>query len=179
MPFVDFLKSTVVLSGAAATLLAVLTIAGGSAGGVAQGVVVALVIWWAVAAAVGSALGREDRASPAIARLLASARTGRALPELAPWRILLNRLWPLLAFTVVAAALAFLYPQVPGIATGFAIIWALAWRRQDAAVAAIEDRDVARFYVARTSPVRSIRLLRTPGFRSRRYDLQGADAGGA
>ena len=37
---------------------------------------------------------------------------------------------------------------------GFAIIWALAWRQQDAAVAAIEERDGAAFYVQRTSPVR-------------------------
>jgi len=33
------------------------------------------------------------------------------------------------------------------IATGFAIIWALAWRRQESAVAAIEGRDGVRFYV--------------------------------
>ena len=43
---------------------------------------------------------------------------------------MLNRLWPLLISTVGAGALAFLVPQVPAIAAGFAIIWALAWRRQ-------------------------------------------------
>ena len=48
-----------------------------------------------------------------------------------------------------AGAVAFLAPQIPGIATGFAIIWALAWRHQYAAVAAIEGRDGARFYVER------------------------------
>ena len=68
--------------------------------------------------------------------------------------------------TVVAGALAFLFPQVPMIATGFAIIWALAWRRQEQAVAAIEARDGVRFYVEPTSPVEPIRLLRTPGFHS-------------
>ena len=46
-------------------------------------------------------------------------------------------------FTLLAGGLAFLAPQIPGIAAGFAIIWALAWRRQDAAVAAIEERDGA------------------------------------
>ena len=49
--------------------------------------------------------------------------------------------------TVGAGALAFAVPQVPAVATGFAIIWALAWRRQASAVTAIEERDGARFYV--------------------------------
>ena len=53
-------------------------------------------------------------------------------------------------------------PQVPMVAGGFAIVWALAWRRQDAAVLAIEERDGSTFYVDRTSPVRPIRLVRMP-----------------
>ena len=64
-----------------------------------------------------------------------------------------------------AARSAFLAPQIPAIATGFAIIGALAWRRQEAAVSAIEERDGVAFYVERTSPVRPIQLIRTPGFR--------------
>ena len=44
-------------------------------------------------------------------------------------------------------------PQVAAIAAGFAIIWALAWRRQEQAVAAVEERDGVRFYVDRTSPL--------------------------
>jgi hypothetical protein len=63
---------------------------------------------------------------------------------------------------------------VPAVAAGFAIIWALAWRRQASAVAAIEERDGARFYVAHTSPLRPIRLVRTPGFRSNLLELNGA-----
>jgi len=54
-------------------------------------------------------------------------------------------------------------PQVAAVAAGFAIIWSLAWRHQDAAVTAIEDRDGFRFYVDRTPPLQPIRLLRTPG----------------
>jgi hypothetical protein len=56
------------------------------------------------------------------------------------------------------------FPQVAGVATGFAIIWALAWRRQEGAVAAIEERDGVRFYVDNTSPLSPIRLIRAPGF---------------
>jgi hypothetical protein len=96
-----------------------------------------------------------------------------SLPELNPTRTVLNRLWPLLLSTVGAGALAFVVPQVPAVATGFAIIWALAWRRQASAVAAIEERDGARFYVLRTSPLRPIRLVRTPGLRSNLFDLNG------
>ena len=88
-----------------------------------------------------------------------------------------NRLWPLLLSTIGAGALAFILPQVPAVATGFAIIWALAWRRQASAVAAIEERDGARFYVERTSPLRPIRLVRTPGFKSNLFELNGASGG--
>ena len=80
--------------------------------------------------------------------------------------MLLNRLWPLLAATVVAAGLSLLFPQVAAIATGFAIIWALSWRRQEAAVTAIEGRDGARYYVERTSPLQPIRLVACPGFKA-------------
>ena len=66
---------------------------------------------------------------------------------------MLNRLWPLLLLTLGAGALSVFAPQIAGIAAGFAIIWALAWRRQEAAVAAIEERDGVRFYVDRTSPL--------------------------
>ena len=52
------------------------------------------------------------------------------------------------------------------VAAGFAIIWALAWRRQEAAVTAIEDRDGFRFYVDKTPPFAPIRLIRTPGLRT-------------
>ena len=53
----------------------------------------------------------------------------------------------------------------PGIAAGFAMVWALAWRRQNGAVAAIEDRDGVAFYIEPTSPLSPIKLVRTPGFR--------------
>lgn len=124
--------------------------------------------WWIVAALIGLRLGRRAETNPPIARLLANAKASSALPENHPSAILLNRLWPLLLFTLVAGGLAFLAPQVPAIAAGFAVIWALAWRRQDAAVAAIEERDGAFFYVRRTSPVRPMALERTPGFKALR-----------
>jgi hypothetical protein len=54
---------------------------------------------------------------------------------------------------------------VPAVACGFAIIWSLAWRRQDSAVLAVEERDGVTYYVERTSPIRPMQLVRTPGLR--------------
>ncbi len=121
--------------------------------------------WWLVAGATGAWLGRRAETTPPIARLLADARTATSLPEQRPGTMLLNRLWPLFAVTVAAGALAVAAPQIPAIAAGFAVIWSLTWRRQEAAVTAIEERDGVQFYVERTSPLRPIRLVRIPGFR--------------
>jgi hypothetical protein len=165
--FVDFLKTTVLLSAGAATALATVTVLAVAAHAEEHLVPIA-VGWWVIAVLIGLRLGRRAETNPPIARLLASAKASTTLPEHHPSAILLNRLWPLLLFTLAGGGLAFLAPQVPGIATGFAIIWALAWRRQHAAVAAIEERDGACFYVRRTSPVRPMALERTPGFKALR-----------
>jgi hypothetical protein len=172
MRFSDFLRTTVLLSAAAATLLAALTLAGANGNGDALIVPVAAG-WWVIAALIGVWLGRRAETSPPIASLLASARMRPALPELQPGRVVLNRLWPLLISTLGAGALAFVLPQVPAVATGFAVIWSLAWRRQASAVTAIEERDGARFYIESTSPLQPIKLVRTPGFRSNLYELNG------
>ncbi len=120
--------------------------------------------WWTLAALYGAYLGRRAQASPPIARLLAGARSTTTLPELRPASTLLNRLWSLLAFTLIAGVGGVFVPQIPAIATGFAILWPLSLRRQEQAVAAIEERDAVRFYVEPTSPVKPIQLIRTPGF---------------
>jgi hypothetical protein len=173
MRFTDFLRTTVLISAAAASALAAVTVAG--AGSAADDLLVPVAAgWWVIAGIAGAWLGRRPETSSPIASLLASARTQSSLPEVHPGRTLLNRLWPLLMSTIGAGALAFILPQVPAVATGFAIIWALAWRRQASAVTAIEERDGARFYIEPTSPLRPIKLARTPGFRSNLLELNGA-----
>jgi hypothetical protein len=167
--FVDFLRTTVLLSAGAATALAAVAVLASSTSS-EKSLILFAVGWWVVAVAIGLRIGRRAQTNPPIARLLSSARTSTTLPEHHPSAILVNRLWPLLLFTLLSGGLAFLAPQIPGIAAGFAIIWALAWRRQDAAVAAIEERDGASFYVLRTSPVRPMELVRTPGFKSSRAE---------
>ncbi len=165
MRFTEFLKTTVLLSAGAATALALVTVLSAATRSQSQ-LALLSVGWWAAAALIGLTLGRGSNASPAIAQLLAAARATTALPEHRPAAILVNRLWPLLVFTVLAGGLSLLAPQVPGIGAGFAIGWALAWRRQHAAVAAIEERDGVRFYVMPTSPVHRIALQRAPGFKT-------------
>jgi hypothetical protein len=162
--FGDFLRTAVLLFGAAATACAIVAIAGARADDNDSVIYLALG-WWAVAALVGLWLGRRREATEGIGRLLADARTTPLLPELEPGTVLFNRLWAFGFMTVIAGALAFLFPQVPAIWTGFTLIVGLAWRKQPMAVLAIEERDGVRFYVERVSPFKPTRLLRTPGFR--------------
>ena len=164
MRFVDLLKATVMLSAGAATMLAVVTVLAATAE-VDDTLVVGAAGWWAVASVIGVVVGRRAQATPPIARLLADSKMATMMPEHRPGAVLVNRLWPLLVSTIAAGAIGFLIPQVAAVATGFAIIWALAWRRQDAAVVAIEERDGVTFFIERTSPVRPMQLVRTPGFR--------------
>jgi hypothetical protein len=161
--FVEFLRTTVLLSAGAATLLAALTVISATEEYDAVLVWVAAT-WWLLAVVSGIWMGRRTEVTPAITRILASARSTTVLPELRPGVILLNRLWPLLLFTLVAGVAGFFFPQVAAIATGFALIWPLSIRHQEKAVAAIEERDAVRFYVDRTSPVAPMSLIRTPGF---------------
>jgi hypothetical protein len=175
--FADFLRTTVLISAAAASVLAAVTLAGVAGAGASDNLVVPVGAgWWVVAGLIGLWLGRRGDTSPPIASLLGTARTQASLPEVDPARIVLNRLWPLLLSTLGAGAIGITMPQVPAVAAGFAIIWSLAWRRQSSAVTAIEERDGARFYIERTSPLRPITLVRTPGFRSNLLELNGASA---
>ena len=164
MRFADLLRTTVLLSAGAATALAAACVVG-AANDPGSSVALQAAAWWLVAAVVGAFLGRQASTTPPIARALAEARAATTMPDERPWPTVLNRLWPLLVATAVAGALAFLAPQVPGIAAGFEIIWALSWRFQDKAVIAVEERDGVTFFVEQTSPFAPVRLVRMPGLR--------------
>lgn len=171
MRFVDFLRAAVLLCAGSATALATLTVL--SASSTEDTVLVVFTIaWWVTAGTIGMWLGRRAETNSPIARLLASAKSSASLPEQRPGSLLLNRMWPLLLSTILALVLGLFAPQVPAIACGFAIIGALAWRQQEAAVTAIEERDGVAFYVEPTSPLKPIKLVRAPGFRR---DLVSAD----
>ena len=164
MRFPDFLRTSVLLFAGAATALAAVAIAGAASKDDHTLVYVALG-WWAIAAVGGLWLGRRPEVTQGISRALAGARTQSALPELQPGTILFNRLWALALFTVGSGAVAFLIPQIPAIAAGYVIAVSLAWRKQSAAVEAIEGRDGVEFWFAKGSPFARPKLLRLPGLR--------------
>jgi hypothetical protein len=162
LPYTDFLKATVMLMAAEATALAAVTIA--AAAGDTTTIIFALA-WWTIAAAIGIWLGRRSQTTDAIGRLLARARSTHALPPIRPVAVMVNRLWLVGVSTVVAGGLSWLFPQVSAVVAGGAILIALAWRKQEAAVTAVEERDGVRYYIVPTSPFRAIELERTAGFR--------------
>ena len=164
MRFRDFLRVSVLLCGGAASALAVVSVAG--AAGAADTLLLLVALgWWVTAAAAGLWLGRRMAVTPGIGRLLANAKSTTTLPELEAGTVLYNRLWPLALLAVASGAAGLFIPQVPIVATGYALLVALWWRRQSAAVAAIEDRDGVQFWFDRTAPYGAPRLLRLPGMR--------------
>ena len=164
MRFVDLLRATVLLSLASASMLAVVAVVKANVDQDPRLVFIAMA-WWLVAGAIGAWLGRRLQPTDAVATALREAKTTSTLPEMRQGRVLLNRLWPLLAATVVAAALALAWPQLAALAAGFCVIWSLSWRHQEAAVTAIEERDGVTFYVASTAVIGPVKLVRTPGLR--------------
>lgn len=164
MRFRDFLRTSVLLFGGAATALAAVTVAGASRSDDSMLVFVALA-WWLLAAATGLWMGRGSTTTPGIAGLLAGARRATALPELEPGTILFNRLWPLAVLAVAAGALGFFFAPVPAVAVGYALLVALLWRKQSAAVEAIEQRDGVEYWIDRSSAFGPPRLVRVPGLR--------------
>ena len=173
MRFVDFLRAAILLCAGAATVLATVTVVAASREA-DDTLVFVIAGWWIVAGMIGTWLGRRTETNSPIARLLASARSTTSLPEQRPSSLLLNRMWPLLLSTILALGLGLFAPQIPGIACGFAIIGSLAWRRQESAVTAIEERDGVAFYVEPTPPHKPIKLIRAPGFRRDLASANGA-----
>lgn len=164
MLFRDFLRVAVMLFGGAATALAIVAIAGATGEDTNLPIYMA-VGWWGIAAVAGLWLGRRNAPTAQIGRLLSEARNTNTLPEVEPGAIVFNRLWPLAAVTVISGGVAFLLPQIPAIAAGYALAVALTWRKQARAVQAIEERDGVAFYFDKASPFGAPRLLRTPGLR--------------
>src|SRR6478736_4715274 len=133
MQFKDLLRGTVLLIAVEATgLAAISAITINSTG---EDSLAALALgWWVVAILGGIWLGRPARTKRALSEPLAKARTTTQLPAESPVRIALARLWPIGLFAILAGALGPLFPQVPAIATGFALGVAIAWRNREAAV---------------------------------------------
>ena len=162
MLFCDLLRVTVLLIAGVATALAAVSVAAADPDTDSTLLTIAFG-WWVVAALVGVALGRSVRAAEAMRATLAGARTATSLPSESPGRIAFMRLWPVGAFALAAGGLGVAWPQIAAIGAGYAILIALGWRRREAAVAAIEERDGVRFYVEPSSALEPVKLVRTPG----------------
>jgi hypothetical protein len=162
MLFVDLLRLTVLLVAAMASLLGAVAAVAADANDDTLTLIVGGA-WWVAAFVAGLVLGRPERAGEAVAQVLSTARTTTWLPEASPNRIALGRLWPLGLFALVAGGLAVIWPQVPAIGAGYALLVALSWRNREAAVTGVEDRDGVRFYVEPSSAFEPVKLVRTPG----------------
>ena len=163
MRFTDLLKATVLSTCAVAVACGVAAIVGIAANGDRLLWVVGIG-WWAVATVGGMIIGHQVQPSARIGKLLAEAHSATQIPQQRPGSLLAGRLWPLGAVAIVAIGLASLLPQVTTITTGYAILWGLAWRRQSAAVTAVEERDGVSFFVEATSPFKPLKLVRTTGW---------------
>jgi hypothetical protein len=172
--YTDFLKATVFLAAAEATALALVTVAV-AAGRGDRTLLIFSLAWWTAAALIGAWLGRRPQTSESIGALLADAHTTTTLPEIRPAVVMLNRLWLLAVSALLAAGLSWLVPQLAAVVAGGSILIALAWRKQERAVTAIEERDGVRFYVVPTSPFKRIEVVRTGGLRRLR-SVNGAGA---
>jgi hypothetical protein len=165
MRYTDFLKATVFLTAGEATALGAVTVAV-AAGQDDTTLLIFSIAWWTIAASAGAWLGRRLETTASIGALLANARsTTTTLPEIRPAVVLLNRLWLLAVSAILAAGLSWLVPQLAAVVAGGSILIALAWRKQERAVTAIEERDGVRYYVVPTSPFKGIELVRTGGLR--------------
>jgi hypothetical protein len=162
MLFCDLLRITVLLIAGVASALGAVTVVIANQDADHTTLIVAGV-WWLVAVVIGLLLGRSARAAEAMRGALASARTATSLPPESPGRIALMRLWPIGAFALISAGLAWIWPQIAAVGAGYSILVALAWRRREAAVTAIEERDGVRFYVEPSSALQPVQLVRTPG----------------
>lgn len=169
MPFAELLRASVFLTAGGATALGAIAVLGVRD---AENTTILLVgaAWWVVAAWIGLSLGAADRSAEAMRKTLADARTvttgspGVSMPS--PGRVAWGRLGPILVAVGLAGAIGVIFPEVAVVGSGYALLVALAWRNREPAVLAIEGRDGVRFLVESASPLKPVKLLRSPGFRA-------------
>lgn len=169
MSFAELLRATVFLTAGGATALGAVAVIGVRD---AENTTVLLIgaVWWIVAAWIGLGLGGAERSAEAMRGTLADARTvttttpGVSMPS--PGRVAWGRLSPIFAGVGLAGVFGVVFPEVAMVGAGYALLVALAWRNREAAVLAIEGRDGVRFLVESASPLKPVKLIRSPGFRA-------------
>jgi hypothetical protein len=163
MLFSELLRITVLLVAGVATALGAVSVLLADQEDPSTLALAALGGWWLLAAVAGLVYGSSERSAEALTPVLRGARTQTSLPAETEGRIAFMRLWPIGAFALVCVIAGVVYPQIAAIGAGYAILIALGWRRREASVQAIEDRDGVRFYVEPSPAHRPVKLVRTPG----------------
>jgi hypothetical protein len=159
--YCDYLHGSVLLIGSAA--LALMLVGAGSLAWYGSTLMIALSVSWVVlCVATGLWLGRGDAIQSSVHELLSKSRPEPVFPAIEPPAVLLSRLWPVLAITLLAAISSYWFPQLTIAAAGYGALWALAWRKQSDAVLAIEERDLVHFWIVRSAPLQPPELIRVP-----------------
>jgi hypothetical protein len=159
--YCDYLHGSVLLIGSAA--LTLLLVSAGSLAWYGSSLMISVsVLWLVICVACGLWLGRGTNVQEPVRELLSRSRPVPIFPKIEPPAILLSRLWPVLAITLLAAISSYWFPQLAVAACGYGALWSLAWRKQSDAVLAIEERDLVHFWIVRGSPLKSPRLVRVP-----------------
>lgn len=161
MRYCDYLHSSVLMIGSSAVALIVIS-AGSLARDGGMTLIILSIAWLAICVVVGLWQGSSESAQDSVRVLLSRSRPEPIFPKIEPPAVLLSRLWPVLAITIVAAFSAYWFPQFAVAAAGYGLLWALAWRRQSDAVLAIEERDTVHFWIVRSSPFAPPKLVRVP-----------------
>jgi hypothetical protein len=159
MRYCDYLHTSVLMIGSSALAL-ILISAGSLAADGGETMLILSGIWLAIAVLVGLWIGRGASVQEPVRALLSTSRPEPIFPLLEPAAVLLSRLWPVLAITLVAAISSYWFPQLAVAAAGYGLLWALAWRKQSDAVLAIEERDAVHFWIVKNSPLKPPKLVR-------------------
>lgn len=161
MRYCDYLHTCVLMIGSAALMLAL--VSAGSLVHYGSSMLALLsACWGVICIACGLWIGRGDAVQESVRALLSKSRPEPVFPKIEPPAVLLSRLWPVLAITLVAAISSYWFPQLSVAASGYGLLWALAWRKQSDAVLAIEERDIVHFWIVRSSPLQPPKLVRVP-----------------
>ncbi|MFY9488136.1 MAG: hypothetical protein WAP35_05515 [Solirubrobacterales bacterium] len=162
MRFSEYLRTTVLLLGA--TALGLLVISVGAIMREGDAVLLIFTLVWIVASvAIGAWLGRGSSGMESIRTLLSRSRPEPVFPKIEPGAVLMSRLWPVLAIAVIAGIGSMWIPTIAIVTAGYGLIWSLAWRKQALAVEAIEERDSVHFWIVKTSVLTQPKLVRVPG----------------
>lgn len=161
MRYCDYLHGCVVLVGSAAAAL-ILIAAASLAWFAGTTLIICSIAWLVICVLWGLWLGRADAVQEPVRQLLSHSRPEPIFPQIEPAAVLLGRLWPVLAITLVAAISTYWIPHLCVAAAGYGVLWALAWRKQSGAVLAIEERDLVHFWIVKSPSMRPPKLVRVP-----------------